>query len=74
MSSTSRANGAAPDAGVDTGGDEAAVDAQAQREVYAEQAEQAVKTIKAKIAGMKETLATAEADAKRLRAEAKGGR
>jgi hypothetical protein len=46
---------------------------QQQRERYADEAEAAVKTIQAKLDGMKETLATAKANAKRLRAEAKDG-
>jgi hypothetical protein len=37
---------------------------------YADQAEQAVEAIEAKLAGMKESLATAKAEAKALRAEA----
>lgn len=44
---------------------------QAQREQYADEAEAAVKTIRKKLAGVKKSLAAAEADAKRLRAEAK---
>jgi hypothetical protein len=37
---------------------------------YADEAEAAVEAIEAKLAGMKESLATAKAEAKRLRAEA----
>lgn len=48
--------------------------AQQQRERYADEAEAAVKVIEAKLAGMKESLATAKAEAKRLRAEADEGR
>jgi hypothetical protein len=47
---------------------------QQQRERYADEAEAAIEKIEAKLAGMKETLATAKAEAKRLRAEAKEGR
>lgn len=65
------ADGAAPEPTVAPG---LTVDLQTQRREYADEAEQAVRTIEAKIAGMKESLATAKADAKRLRAEAdKGG-
>jgi ribosome maturation protein Sdo1 len=46
---------------------------QQQRERYADEAEAAVEVIEAKLAGMKETLATAKAEAKRLRAEANEG-
>lgn len=38
-------------------------------EMYAGEAEQAVETIEAKLAGIKESLAAAKAEAKRLRAE-----
>lgn len=41
-------------------------------ETYLDEAEQAVEIIEAKIAGMKESLATAKAEAKRLRAECEG--
>jgi hypothetical protein len=40
---------------------------------YADEAEQAVAVIEAKLAGMKESLATAKTEAKRLRAEAAKG-
>ena len=69
--STSNGSGAAHDAEVRTDADPDAV--QRQREALADDAERAVKTIRAKLAGMKESLATAEAEAKRLRAEAKKG-
>jgi hypothetical protein len=44
------------------------------RERYADEAEQAVETIQAKLEGMQQALKTAKAEAKRLRAEAKEGR
>jgi hypothetical protein len=43
------------------------------RERLADEAEQAVETIKAKAEGMNESLKTAKAEAKRLRAEANEG-
>ena len=46
---------------------------QEQRERYADEAEAAVKTIEGVLAGTKESLATAKAEAKRLRAEADEG-
>jgi hypothetical protein len=46
---------------------------QQQRVRYADEAEAAVEAIQAKLDGMKASLATAKADAKRLRAEAKEG-
>jgi hypothetical protein len=49
------------------------LDAQQQRERYASEAEAAVTVIEAKLAGTKESLATAKAKAKRLRREANEG-
>lgn len=44
------------------------------RELYADEAEAAVESIEAKLAGMQESLETAKAEAERLRDEAtKGG-
>jgi hypothetical protein len=43
-------------------------------ETYAKEAEAAVDKIEEKLAGMQQTLKDAKAEAKRLRAEAKGGR
>jgi hypothetical protein len=64
----------APDATVQTGPPADPDAVQADRERYADEAEQAVETIEQVLAGVKATLATAKADAKRLRAEAdKGG-
>lgn len=68
--STSQGGGAAGDAQVSTDVEDAQ---QAQRERYAAEAEANVDTITAKLAGMKESLATAKAEAKRLRAEAQNG-
>jgi len=70
--STAAVNGAAGDAEVQTGPAEADA-VQAQRELYALEAEQAVETIKAKAEGMYQSLKTAKAEAKRLRAEADEG-
>jgi uncharacterized protein YceH (UPF0502 family) len=70
--STAGAKGQAFDAAVDNSGmaDQRARDHAQQ---VADDAEHAVKTIETKLAGMKESLATAKADAKRLRAEAQKG-
>lgn len=56
-------------------GDELSPDEEAQlrreqRAVYADEAQRRVEVIEAKLAGIKESLAEAKADAKRLRAEA----
>jgi hypothetical protein len=53
--------------------DEEAQHKQLLAELYADQAEQAVETIEGVLAGVKESLATAKADAKRLRKEANEG-
>jgi hypothetical protein len=53
--------------------DQEAAHKQRLAEIYADEAEQAVKVIEAKIAGMQASLKTAKAEAKRLRAEADAG-
>lgn len=75
MSSTSRAGGTANNAQVHAGDSPTSGDARARdaRGALADDAERAVDAIERKIAGMKESLATAKAEAKRLRAEAQKG-
>jgi len=73
MAGSAGGSGSAGDAKVQTGPPPPTEQIQAQRERYADEAEQAVKTIEAKLAGVKESLATAKAEAKRLRAEANEG-
>jgi len=70
--STAGGKAAANDATVETG-DAATGAVQAQRVTYADEADAAVKSIKAKMAGMKDSLATAQAEAKSLRAQAQNG-
>ena len=74
MAQPATVGGEAPNASVQTGPPVDPDAVQADRERYAEEAEQAVSTIEAVLAGTKESLATAKAEAKRLRAEAKEGR
>ncbi len=73
MPSTAGGNGEAPNATVMTSLEQATEAVQRQRELYADEAEAAVETIKAKLDGMKESLTAAKAEAKRLRAEADEG-
>jgi hypothetical protein len=72
MATDAAGGGAADDATVDTSPPPETAQVQQMREAYAVDAETAVKTIEAKIAGMQASLKTAKADAKRLRAEADG--
>jgi hypothetical protein len=74
MPTAAGGDGAALDADVQVGPEMPTEAVQAQRQQYADEAEAAVEAIEAKLAGMKESLATAKANAKRLRAEAKEGR
>lgn len=73
MAGSAGASGAANDAQVQTGPPPPTEAVQRQRELYADEAEAAVEVIEAKLAGVKESLATAKAEAKRLRAEANEG-
>jgi multidrug resistance efflux pump len=66
-------NGATVQTGPALTPDEEADHKQQQHNVYLEQAEAAVATIEVKLAGMKESLASAKAEVKRLRAEANKG-
>jgi hypothetical protein len=67
-------NGVAAQIGPGMNPDEEAAHKKQLAEMYADQAEKDVTTIEAKLAGMKESLATAKTVAKALRAEAnKGG-
>jgi hypothetical protein len=70
MSSAAGASGAASNAKVQTGDPAVPEKIRAQRDLYAAEAEQAVETIEAKIAGLQESLKAAKSEAKRLRAEA----
>jgi hypothetical protein len=65
--STAGAGGTANDASVDT---TRTANVQADLDTYADDAEKAVETIEAKLAGMKASLAAAKTEAKRARAEA----
>lgn len=75
--STASAGGEAFNAGAATGSSVAAGQrTPAQQEyldTYADECERAVEVIAAKLAGVKETLATARVEAKRARAEARNG-
>jgi multidrug resistance efflux pump len=66
-------NGATVQTGLGLDSDQEAAHAQQLAETYADEAEQAVKLIEEKLAGMQASLKTAKADAKRLRAEADKG-
>ena len=66
-------NGATVQTGPGLDADQEAAHAQQLAETYADEAEQAVAVIEAKLAGMKESLKAAKDDAKRLRAEADKG-
>jgi hypothetical protein len=74
MPDTAGGRAAAYNATARTGAEMPSETVQRQREQYAAEAEAAVKAIQAKLDGMKESLVTAKAEAKRLRAEAEGNR
>lgn len=73
MATDAKGGGRAPDARVETGGQIEPSRQQRYLDAVAEQSEQAVQAIEAKIAGMQETLKTAKADAKTARAAARKG-
>jgi hypothetical protein len=73
MAASAGAAGAANDAKVEIGPPATTEATQRQREQLADEAEQAVKAIEAKLAGWKQTLADKKAEAKQLRAEADKG-
>jgi hypothetical protein len=64
-------NGPSVETGPQLSPDEEAAHRRRLAETYADQADAAVEAIEAKLAGMKESLVSAKAEAKRLRAEAK---
>lgn len=73
MAEQAGGSGQAGDAQVQTGEPPEAAEIQAQRELLADQAETAVAVIEEKLAGVKESLAAAKAEAKRLRKQADEG-
>jgi len=70
--STAGGKAAANDATVESGTEDTEA-VQADRVILADEADAAVKAMKAKLAGWKDSLATAQAEAKRLRAQAQNG-
>lgn len=67
-------NGATAEIGPELSPEQEAEHRQQLADTYADEAEQAVEVIEEKLAGMQQTLKDKKAEAKRLRAEAKGGR
>jgi DNA repair ATPase RecN len=74
MTQAAGGSGAAYGADVNTGAGMSPEQVQAQLDLYADEAEQAVKAIRAKLKGWQESLRAAEDEAKRLRDSAKAYR